>query len=75
MKPSILIVLSIPALVLAAPKPTLVEYSVRTPIQRRNLKLAVSGQHYYIATNGNDANPGTKAEPFRTIQRRSDLVS
>jgi Right handed beta helix region/Protein of unknown function (DUF1565) len=26
-------------------------------------------QRFYVATNGNDANPGTLAQPFRTIQK------
>ncbi len=27
------------------------------------------GQTFYVATTGNDSNPGTKAQPWRTIQR------
>ncbi|MET8230375.1 ricin-type beta-trefoil lectin domain protein [Micromonospora sp. NPDC005298] len=29
---------------------------------------------YYVAPDGNDANPGTLASPFRTIQRARDVV-
>jgi hypothetical protein len=29
---------------------------------------------YYVATTGDDANPGTQALPFRTIQRGADVV-
>src|SRR5262245_18529806 len=30
---------------------------------------AASAATYYVATWGNDANPGTQAQPFRTIDR------
>ena len=36
-----------------------VEYSIRTPIPRRNLKLAPSGTEYYVSVQGDDRNPGT----------------
>ena len=29
---------------------------------------------YYVSPNGNDANPGTLASPFRTLQRARDVV-
>jgi alpha-N-arabinofuranosidase len=29
---------------------------------------------FHVAINGNDSNPGTKAAPFRTIQRAADLA-
>ncbi len=29
---------------------------------------------YYVATTGNDANPGTISQPFRTIQKAADVV-
>ena len=32
------------------------------------------GQLYYVATNGNDANPGTLAQPFATWQKAIDLA-
>jgi hypothetical protein len=30
--------------------------------------------NYYVATNGNNANPGTEALPFRTIQKGADMA-
>jgi hypothetical protein len=30
---------------------------------------------YYVATSGNDANPGSSASPFRTIQKAADIVN
>ena len=30
---------------------------------------AAIGSIYYVAPNGNDANPGTLAQPWRTFQR------
>jgi len=32
------------------------------------------GMKYYVAPNGSDSNPGTKALPFKTIQRAADTV-
>lgn len=32
------------------------------------------GAFYYVAVNGNDNNPGTELNPFRTIQRAADIV-
>ena len=32
------------------------------------------GQLYYVATNGNDANPGTLAQPFATWQKAINLA-
>src|SRR5262249_5341150 len=29
---------------------------------------------YYVATTGNDSNPGTQAQPFRTIQKGLDVA-
>ena len=63
-----------PVLLQASEEPAIVEYSVRTPIQRRNLKLGISGSEYYVALNGSDANPGTKDKPFKTIQHCADLM-
>jgi len=31
--------------------------------------LAATAATYYVATTGNDANPGTQAQPFRTIRK------
>ena len=33
-----------------------------------------SGTAYYVATNGNDANPGTQSAPFRTINHGMKLL-
>ncbi|MFH1319389.1 MAG: carbohydrate-binding protein, partial [Bacteroidota bacterium] len=30
---------------------------------------------YYVATNGNDANPGTEASPWRTIQKAANTLT
>ena len=32
------------------------------------------GSTYYVATTGNDTNPGTLAQPWRTIQRAANLM-
>ncbi len=64
----------------ATPDPTVVsegdvvEYSIRTPIQRRNLKLALSGTAYYVSVAGDDQNTGTREEPFRHIQKFADIA-
>jgi len=34
-----------------------------------------AGVCYHVATTGNDANPGTAAQPFRTIQHAADIVN
>ena len=51
-----------------------VEYSIRTPIPRRNLKLPISGREYYVSVHGDDQNPGTKEKPFRHIQNCADIM-
>ncbi len=51
-----------------------VKYTVRTSIPRRNLKLAPSGNEYYVAMTGKDSNPGTREKPFRTIQKYADIA-
>jgi alpha-N-arabinofuranosidase len=35
---------------------------------------AVRGTEYQVATNGSDANPGTRKSPFRTIQHAAELA-
>jgi len=35
---------------------------------------AATAATYYVATTGNDANPGTQAQPFRTIQKGLAVV-
>jgi hypothetical protein len=37
--------------------------------------LAANAKVYYVATNGNDANPGSKELPFQTIQKAQTFVS
>jgi len=39
-----------------------------------NYTFTVGRDVYYVATNGNDANPGTLAKPFRTIQKAADIT-
>jgi len=34
-----------------------------------------TGVCYHVATTGNDGNPGTAAQPFRTIQHAADIVN
>ena len=51
-----------------------VEYSIRTPIPRRNLKLEPSGNEYYVSVQGDDQSPGTREAPFRHIQRFADMA-
>lgn len=55
-------------------EPEIVEYSARTSIPRRNLKLEPSGTIYYVSVSGNDQNPGTKEKPFKTIQKSADIM-
>src|ERR1043166_10265653 len=35
---------------------------------------AATAATYYVATTGNDANPGTQAQPFRTIQKGLNVL-
>jgi hypothetical protein len=37
-------------------------------------RVQMSGATYYVATNGNDSNPGTESQPWRTIQRAADTL-
>jgi hypothetical protein len=34
----------------------------------------VGAQDYYVATTGNNTNPGTLAQPFRTVQKAADVM-
>jgi len=36
---------------------------------------APRGQTYYVSKTGDDANPGTQAQPWRTIQKAADTVT
>jgi hypothetical protein len=37
-------------------------------------EVSAVGQTYYVSTSGNDANPGTQAAPFRTIQKATNTA-
>lgn len=74
MKASTLLLLIFSLSVASADDPLHVEYSIRTPIPRRNLKLDVSGREYFVSVRGDDRNPGTRDEPFRNIQRFADIA-
>src|SRR5262245_47072419 len=39
------------------------------------IHAAPHGITYYVATNGSDANPGTLAAPWRTIQKAADTLA
>ena len=41
---------------------------------RVRISLAASGTNYYVALNGLDANPGTLATPFLTLERARNAV-
>ncbi len=36
--------------------------------------VIAAGNTYYVSTSGNDNNPGTKSQPFRTIQKGANTV-
>jgi hypothetical protein len=48
---------------------------VQAPLSEGGLEDAAYTQRLYIATNGNDANPGTLAQPFKTIQKCADVAT
>ncbi|MEI6196847.1 MAG: right-handed parallel beta-helix repeat-containing protein, partial [Verrucomicrobiota bacterium] len=35
---------------------------------------ATTATDFYVATNGHDANPGTQAKPFATLERARDAI-
>ncbi|MEO6576700.1 MAG: DUF1565 domain-containing protein, partial [Polyangiaceae bacterium] len=35
----------------------------------------VVGTTYYVSTSGNDANPGTSTQPWRTLQKAVDTIA
>jgi autotransporter-associated beta strand protein len=41
---------------------------------RVRINLPTPGANYYVATNGSDANPGTLASPFRTLERARNAI-
>lgn len=38
------------------------------------LTTAARASEYFVASHGNDANPGTKAQPFATLERARDAI-
>ena len=57
--------------------PTNTSTEVHTPIEpyAPSATNTPYGVYYYVSTSGNDANPGTIAQPFRTIQRGVDKLT
>ena len=45
------------------------KYTIFLPLLQNN-----SGTTYYVGPNGNDANPGTEARPWRTVQKAADVA-
>jgi len=41
----------------------------------QGVSARAAGQIYYVAPTGNDANPGTLAQPWRTIQHAADTLT
>src|ERR1035437_3676244 len=41
---------------------------------RGSLALAANAAEFYVAPNGRDENPGTKGQPFATLQRARDEI-
>lgn len=40
-----------------------------------NIEVEAISQRFYVATNGNDANPGTLGQPFRTVQKCASVAT
>ncbi len=58
------------------PTPTRTPTAVPVPPTATPTPLSSStGKVYYVATNGNDANAGTLAAPWRTIQKAADTLA
>ncbi len=74
MKKTILSILLSLFAILSLQSQEVVTHSVRTPMLRRNVKMAITGKVYYVAKSGDDANVGTKESPFLTIQRFADIA-
>ena len=51
------------------PTPTVPPTPTPTPAPTPN-----TGNSFYVATNGNDSNPGTFSAPWRTLQKAADAV-
>ncbi|HLM83627.1 MAG TPA: DUF1565 domain-containing protein [Candidatus Bathyarchaeia archaeon] len=49
--------------------------AISTLLSVGSLPTAHAATTYYVATNGNDSNPGTSTAPFATIQKAADIVN
>lgn len=45
-----------------------------TSFQLQVTTLTASGTMYYVSPSGNDGNPGTASQPFKTIQKGADVA-
>jgi len=52
----------------------LMKHCPRLIILLMSMAVAVSAETYYVATNGNDENPGSETKPFRTVQKAADTA-
>lgn len=50
-------------------------FSVWTGLLFTKAQVAEAASSYYVATTGNDSNPGTLASPFRTIQKAASVAA
>lgn len=66
--PSMLLVVAVLSLIALPPQAT-------TAAGRLRPGSEPAGQVYYVAPGGNDANPGTLAQPWRTIQKAADTLT
>jgi hypothetical protein len=54
---------------------TLILWSCSKPEQELNPPTnPTTDKSYYVSPNGNDANPGTKEKPFRTLEKINEIV-
>ena len=51
------------------------EFPFSTPPAAISATVFQTAHTYYVATDGDDSNPGTEAQPFRTIQHGIDAMS
>ena len=40
----------------------------------KGTRSSLEGAYYYVSPSGNDSNPGTESQPWRTLQRAADLA-
>ncbi len=52
----------------------LLAFCVSSTFQGAILAAPIQGQSYYVSTGGNDANPGTLDQPWKTIQKCLDQI-